>query len=89
MTEIFKASAVIGDPVPVFEEDGVVHLLASLPESFNILVTALKANPYIPKMENVTEHLVHEEQKIKGQEEMKMDILKRCLHTIMLKQKNK
>ncbi len=41
MTEIFEALAVIGDAVS--EEDRVVHLLASLPESFNVLVTALEA----------------------------------------------
>ena len=48
----FEALAVIGNPVT--EEDRVVHLLASLPDSFNILVTALEANPEVPKMENVT-----------------------------------
>lgn len=53
MTEIFEALAVIGDPVS--EEDCVVHLLASLPESFNMLVTTLEANPEVPKMENGTE----------------------------------
>ncbi len=41
MTEIFEALAVIGDAVS--EEDRVVHLLASLSESFNVLVTALEA----------------------------------------------
>lgn len=44
----------IGDSVT--EEDRVVHLLASLPDSFNMLVTALEANlKTVPKMENVTE----------------------------------
>ena len=66
MTEIFKALAVIGDPVS--EEDRVVHLLASLPESFNMLVTALEANLEVPKMENVTERLLHEERKMIGRE---------------------
>ena len=66
MTEIFEALAVIGDPVS--EEDRVVHLLASLPESFNMLVTALEANPEVPKMENVTERLLHEERKMIGRE---------------------
>lgn len=36
ITEIFKALAVIGDVVS--EEDRVVHLLASLPESFCSLI---------------------------------------------------
>ena len=55
-----------GDPVS--EEDRVVQLLTSLPESFNMLVTALEANPDVPSMETVTERLLHEERK-KGQEE--------------------
>ena len=67
MTEIFESLAVFGDPVS--EEDRVVQLLASLPESFNMLVTALEANPEVPNMEAVTERLLHEEQKIKGREE--------------------
>ena len=41
MSEIFEALAVISDAVS--EEDRVLHLLASLPESFNMLVTALEA----------------------------------------------
>ena len=40
MTEIFDGLSVIGDPIS--DEDRVVHLLASLPESYNVLVTALK-----------------------------------------------
>ena len=67
MMEIFESLAVIGDPVS--EEDRVVQLLASLPDSFNMLVTALEANPEVPSMETVTERLLHEERKIKGREE--------------------
>ena len=63
MTEIFESLAVIGDPVA--EEDRVVQLLASLPDSFKMLVTALEANPEVPKMEIVTERLLHEERKLK------------------------
>ena len=63
MTEIFDALSVIGDPVS--EEDRVVHLLASLPESYSMLVTALEANAEVPKMEHVTERLLHKEQKLK------------------------
>ena len=37
LTEIFNDMAVIGDPVN--EEDGVGHLLASLPEDYNMLET--------------------------------------------------
>lgn len=66
MTEVFEALAVTGDPVS--EEDRVVHLLASLPDSFSMLVTALEANESVPKMENVTERLLHEERKRKEKE---------------------
>ena len=63
MTEIFNELAAIDDPIT--EEDRVVHLLASLPESYDILVTALEASVEVPKMEIVTERLLHEERKIK------------------------
>ena len=64
MTEVFEALAVIGDPVT--EEDRVVYLLASLPDSFNMLVTALEASSEnVPKMEIVTERLLHEARKMK------------------------
>ena len=66
LTEIFDELAVIGNPVE--EEDRVVHLLASLPESYNVLVTALEANSEVPKMEVVTERLLHEERKQKEKE---------------------
>ena len=67
MTEIFQNLAVIGAPLD--EEDQVVTLLASLPECFNTLVTALEANSAVPKMEVVTERLLHEELKIKNRSE--------------------
>ena len=63
MTEIFDGLSVIGDPFS--DEDRVVHLLASLPESYNVLVTALEANEAVPRMEVVTERLMHEERKLK------------------------
>ena len=64
MTELFEVLTVIGDPVT--EEDRAVYLLASLPDSFNMLVTALEASSKtVPKIENVTERLLHEEQKMK------------------------
>lgn len=64
MTEVFEELAVIGDPVS--DEDRVVHLLASLPESFDMLVTALEAqSDAVPKWELVTERLLHEETKRK------------------------
>ena len=63
MTEIFDGFSVIGDPIS--EEDRVVHLLAILPDSYNMLVTALEANAEVPKIEVVTERLLHEERKLK------------------------
>lgn len=42
----------------------MVHLLASLSDSFDMLVTALEASPIVPAMELVTERLLHEEQKM-------------------------
>ena len=48
MTEIFDLLAVAGETVS--EEDRVVYLLASLPESYNVLVTALEANEDVPKL---------------------------------------
>ncbi|KAK3876705.1 hypothetical protein Pcinc_018517 [Petrolisthes cinctipes] len=61
MTEIFNELSIIGDQMN--EEDRVVHLLASLPESYDMLVNALEANSEIPKMEFVTEKILHEERK--------------------------
>ena len=37
MTEIFGELSVVGDEIS--DEDRVVHLLASLPDSYNVLVT--------------------------------------------------
>lgn len=68
MTEIFEELSVIDDPVS--DEDKVVHLLASLPDSYEMLVTALEANSEtVPRMETVTERLLHEEQKLKEKKE--------------------
>ena len=41
-----------------------MYLLASLPESYDMLVTALQANVDVSKMEVVTERLLHEERKM-------------------------
>ena len=63
MTELFNELATVGDAID--EEYRVVYLLASLPDSFNTLVTALEANEDVPKMEVVTERLIHTERKQK------------------------
>ncbi len=39
MMEVFEGLSVVGDPIS--DEDRVVHLLASLPDSYGMLVTAL------------------------------------------------
>ena len=63
MTETFESLSVIGDPMS--DEDRVVYLLASLPESFTMLVTAFEASAEVPKMEVVTKRLLYEECKMK------------------------
>ena len=65
MTEIFDELSVVGDKIS--EEDRVVHLPASLPDSFSMLVTALESNAEVPAMELGTERLLHEERKLKDQ----------------------
>ena len=59
MTELFGELSVVGDKIG--DEDRVVYLLASLPESFDMLVTAFEANSEVPKMETVIERLQYEE----------------------------
>lgn len=59
MTELFSELAIVGDAIE--EDDQVVYLLATLPDSFNTLVTALEVSEEVPKMETVTERLLHVE----------------------------
>ena len=60
MTEFFDELAVVGDPLS--DEDGVIYILASLPESLNVLVTELEANArYNADMSVVTERSLYEE----------------------------
>ena len=49
MTELFNELAIVGDAIE--EEDRVVYLLASLPGSYNTLVTALETHEEVPKMD--------------------------------------
>ena len=63
MIELFNELAIARDVIE--EEDRVVYLLASLPDSFNTLVTALEANEEVPKMEIVIEWILHAESKQK------------------------
>ena len=64
MMELWGGLAAIGEPVK--EEDQVVYLLASLPESYSVLVTALEASADVPSLAVVTERLLHLETKTKS-----------------------
>ena len=64
MTEICEELSVIG--VAISEEDRVVYLLASLPESYNVFVTALEASADVPTLAVVKKRLLHEETKMKN-----------------------
>ena len=53
LTEIFDELSIIGDPLD--EENQVVHLLANLPEFYDMLVIGLEASPEVSKLEIVIE----------------------------------
>ena len=59
MTDLFRGLAEMDSALT--EEGKVVYLLASLPESYGVLVTALEASTDVPKMDVVTERLLHED----------------------------
>ena len=63
MTETFTELSVISNSLN--EEDRVVHLSASLPESYDALVTALEASQDVLKWALVTERLLYEENKMR------------------------
>ncbi len=63
LTEIFDELTVIRDIVS--EEDKVVYLLASLPDSYNMLVTSLEVQETVLKWNVATERLLHEKIKMK------------------------
>ena len=67
ITETFNELSVVGNNID--DEDRVVYLLASLPESYEMLVTALEANTDVPDMETLVEHLLHEERKMKEKDQ--------------------
>ena len=71
LTKIFDELSIIGDPLD--EENQVVHLLASLSESY-MVVTALEASPEVPKLEMVTEILLHEETKQREKESSTIEV---------------
>lgn len=45
------------------EEERVIHLLVSLPKSYDMLVTALEASTEVARLDNVIERQLHEERK--------------------------
>ena len=57
LTEIFNELSVIDDNMD--DEDRVVYLLVSLPESYEMLITALEAKTEVLNMETVIERLLH------------------------------
>ena len=59
LTEIFNDLTVIGDNND--DEDWVIYLLASLPDSYEMLVIALEANTEVLNVETVIEWLLHKE----------------------------
>ena len=63
LMKTFNERAVVGDNVS--NEDHAIYLLASLPDTFNMLVTALEANNEVLKIKTVTKRLLYEEQKLK------------------------
>ena len=66
LTEIFDELTIISDPLD--EENQVADLVASLPESHDMLATALEASTEVPKLEIVTEKLLHDETKQRDEE---------------------
>ena len=64
LTEVCNELSAIGEPIK--EEDRVVYHLASLPEFYSVLVTALEANSEVPTLAVVIEWLLHEETKMKS-----------------------
>ena len=66
-SETFDELAICGDVIS--EEDRVISLLASLPDEYGTLVTALEALEKVSSWETVTERLLHEERKINSKME--------------------
>lgn len=64
LTEILDELSIVDEPVK--KKDRVLYLLASLPDPYSMLVTALEASVEVPEMALVTERLLHEERKLKS-----------------------
>lgn len=61
MTEMFDEFSVIGEAVG--NDDRVMYLLSSLPESYDVLVTSLESNETVPDIDSVIEKLLQMENK--------------------------
>ena len=71
------------------DEDHVVYVLASLPDSYNVLVTALEVNAEVLKIEVVTERILHQERKTKEKETDSTNENAMPLHTVPRRSKVK
>ena len=69
----------IGDKLT---EDQVIHLLASLPECYDVLVTALEANDSTLTWSHTVERLLHLEGKIKETNEEALMIKRTTLRNV-------
>ena len=68
MTETFDELMVVAEPIS--DEDKVVYLLAGLPESYDVLVTALESGSgTVSALKSVTDCLLRKEHKLKDWEE--------------------
>ena len=82
--ELYDELAVVGGTIE--EEDKVLNLLASLPDRYSTLVTALEAQDSIQSFECVKTKLLHEYEKFKGKEEesaliiRKKEFKPKCFH---------
>ena len=72
LTKIFDELSIIGDPLD--EENQVFHQLASLPESYDMLVTELEASLEVSKLEIVTKWLLHRETKQRDKESSTIEV---------------
>ena len=73
LIEIYDELAVIGEKID--DEDKVINLLASLPNRFSTLVTALEASENVPTWAVVTERLLHEDNKFKSKDDRNEKVL--------------
>ena len=81
MMGIFEELAVFSD---ICEGGEQRHILASLPESYSMFITALKGNLGIPQMEVFTERLLHVEKSKRMVKEMSESSFSKALSDTQL-----